>query len=91
MPLARLQLPQVDANPEVREAAMQEMVAVTHEMQAVLRAHRVSHPKMLLLMFGQAPVFISLFIATREVRMSATVSVVAFPALCVVRVYVRMS
>lgn len=58
---------QMDANPEIREAAQQEMGVVSHQMIALLRSHRVSYPRMLLSMFGQFPVFVSLFLATREV------------------------
>ena len=46
---------------------MQEMQAVSHEMVAVLRTHRISYPKMIACIFGQAPVFISIFLATQQV------------------------
>lgn len=70
--------PQVDANPEVREGATQEMMLLAHEMKAVLRSHRVSQPKMFACMLGQAPVFISLFLATREVSVSLGVHRLGF-------------
>lgn len=58
---------QMEANPEVKEAAMREMMLVSGEMGALLKQHRIHFPKMLLSMFGQFPVFISLFLATRDV------------------------
>lgn len=61
---------QMEANPEVKEAAMQEMVVVSEEMGALLRQHRIHFPKMILSMFGQFPVFISLFLATRDVSVA---------------------
>lgn len=57
----------MSANSEMTEAETQEMRAILFEMKAVLASHRISHPKMFLGMLMQAPVFISLFVATREV------------------------
>ena len=59
---------QMEANPEVKEAAMREMMLVSEEMSQLLKQHRIHFPKMILSMFGQFPVFISLFLATRDVR-----------------------
>ena len=62
----------MNANPEAKAAAMQEMSAVSHEMMAVLRTHRISYPKMIACIFGQAPVFISIFLATQQVTINST-------------------
>eukprot|EP00752_Nemacystus_decipiens_P007761 g6935.t1 len=56
----------MEANPEVKEAAMREMMLVSEEMGALLKQHRINFPKMILSMFAQFPVFISLFLATRD-------------------------
>lgn len=53
---------------------MQEMSAVSHEMMAVLRTHRISYPKMIACIFGQAPVFISIFLATQQVTAVVSIS-----------------
>lgn len=61
---------QAEANPEVKEAAMEEMKLVSAEMNALLKEHRIHFPTMILSMFGQFPVFISLFLATRDVSVA---------------------
>ncbi|CAB1102814.1 unnamed protein product [Ectocarpus sp. CCAP 1310/34] len=59
----------MEANPEVKEAAMAEMMLVSQEMGNLLKQHRIHFPKMMLSMFAQFPVFISLFLATRDMGM----------------------
>lgn len=61
---------QIEANPEVKEAAMREMMLVSEEMGALLKQHKIHFPKMILSMFGQFPVFVSLFLATRDVSVA---------------------
>eukprot|EP00903_Cladosiphon_okamuranus_P015678 g14476.t1 len=56
----------VRANPEMKEAALREMKLVSEEMSALLKQHRIHFPKMIMSLFIQFPVFISLFIATRD-------------------------
>ena len=57
----------MEANPEIKEAAMAEVMLVSQEMGNLLKQHRIHFPKMMLSMFAQFPVFISLFLATRDV------------------------
>ncbi|CAM9872631.1 unnamed protein product [Scytosiphon promiscuus] len=56
----------MEANPEIKEAAMQEMTLISQEMGALLKQHRIHIPKMFLSMFAQFPIFISIFVATRD-------------------------
>ncbi|CAM9592759.1 unnamed protein product [Ectocarpus fasciculatus] len=56
----------MEANPEIKEAAMAEMMLVSQEMGNLFKQHRIHFPKMMLSMFAQFPVFISLFLATRD-------------------------
>lgn len=60
----------MEANPEIKEAAMQEMMLVSQEMGTLLKANKIHFPKMFLSMFAQFPVFISLFLATRDVSVA---------------------
>lgn len=57
----------MEANPEIKEAAMQEMMLVSQEMGTLLKQNKIHFPKMFLSMFAQFPVFISLFLASRDV------------------------
>lgn len=63
----------MEANPEIKEAAMQEMMLVSQEMGTLLKSNKIHFPKMFLSMFTQFPVFISLFLATRDVSVCAAV------------------
>lgn len=69
---------QMEANPEIKEAAMREMVLVSEEMSALLKQHKIHFPTMILSMFGQFPVFISLFLATRDVSVPSMAPAAAF-------------
>ena len=64
----------MEANPEIKEAAMREMMLVSEEMGALLKQNKIHFPTMILSMFGQFPVFISLFLATRDVGAKGTPS-----------------
>lgn len=61
----------MEANPEIKEAAMKEMTLISQEMGALLKQHRIHIPKMFLSMFAQFPIFISIFVATRDVSAAA--------------------
>ena len=57
---------------------------VFYQIQDLLRKHRISYPTMLLCIFGQVPVFISLFVATQEARRDGNVFSVIFVVCAII-------
>lgn len=65
---------------------MKEMTLISQEMGHLLKDNKIHIPKMFLSMFAQFPIFISIFVATRDVSPAVTGVLPAFQAFADCRV-----